>query len=158
MVNPDGVYYGNYRTNLSGNDLNRKWRNPSRTLHPEIYYLRKYLCEINRNNPISLIIDFHGHSRKYPFHNIDSTPSSMATPPTNQYFHKILKYFLICAPKETNVSPTNSPCFPYLRIKEILPGRFSGRSSPVLSSTPFKLRSSAFSNKKIVRVSLNNSP
>lgn len=65
MVNPDGVYYGNYRTNLSGTDLNRKWRNPSRTQQPEIYFLRKYLCEINRVNPISLIIDFHGHSRKY---------------------------------------------------------------------------------------------
>jgi len=64
MVNPDGVYYGNYRTNLSGHDLNRRWRNPSRLLHPEVYYIRKYLSEINRVNPIALIIDLHGHSRK----------------------------------------------------------------------------------------------
>lgn len=65
MVNPDGVFYGNYRTNLSGHDLNRRWRNPNRTLHPEVYYVRKYLSEINRVNPIALIIDLHGHSRKY---------------------------------------------------------------------------------------------
>jgi murein tripeptide amidase MpaA len=25
MVNPDGVIHGNYRSNLSGSDLNRKW-------------------------------------------------------------------------------------------------------------------------------------
>jgi murein tripeptide amidase MpaA len=25
MVNPDGVYAGNYRTNLYGVDLNRRW-------------------------------------------------------------------------------------------------------------------------------------
>lgn len=25
MVNPDGVIFGNYRCNLSGKDLNRKW-------------------------------------------------------------------------------------------------------------------------------------
>lgn len=25
MVNPDGVVVGNYRTNLMGHDLNRKW-------------------------------------------------------------------------------------------------------------------------------------
>lgn len=65
MINPDGAYYGNYRTNLSGHDLNRRWRNPSRSLHPEIYCVRKYLSEVNRANPISLIIDLHGHSRKY---------------------------------------------------------------------------------------------
>ncbi len=28
MINIEGVLYGNYRTNLSGADLNRVWRNP----------------------------------------------------------------------------------------------------------------------------------
>jgi murein tripeptide amidase MpaA len=41
MVNPDGVIHGNYRSNLSGSDLNRKWQNPNKFLHPEIYYLKK---------------------------------------------------------------------------------------------------------------------
>lgn len=30
MINMDGVLYGNYRTNLSGTDLNRIWRNPKK--------------------------------------------------------------------------------------------------------------------------------
>ena len=64
MVNPDGVIYGNYRTNLAGSDLNRRWRTPSPNNQPEVYYLRKFLVEVNRLNPIGLIIDFHGHSRK----------------------------------------------------------------------------------------------
>ena len=64
MINPDGVVYGNYRTNLSGSDLNRKWRYPNKILHPEVFYTRRFLSEVNRESPISLIIDFHGHSKK----------------------------------------------------------------------------------------------
>lgn len=34
MLNPDGVIHGNYRTNISGYDLNKKWENPSKIYHP----------------------------------------------------------------------------------------------------------------------------
>ena len=34
MLNPDGVIHGNYRTNISGQDLNKKWRHPSKMYHP----------------------------------------------------------------------------------------------------------------------------
>lgn len=30
LINVDGVLYGNYRTNLSGTDLNRVWRFPNK--------------------------------------------------------------------------------------------------------------------------------
>jgi len=33
MVNPDGVIHGNYRTDLTGVDLNRNW------LHPQKVFL-----------------------------------------------------------------------------------------------------------------------
>lgn len=36
MLNPDGVINGNYRCSLSGNDLNRRWKVPSKVLHPII--------------------------------------------------------------------------------------------------------------------------
>lgn len=34
MLNPDGVIHGNYRSNISGYDLNKKWDNPSKIYHP----------------------------------------------------------------------------------------------------------------------------
>ena len=40
MLNPDGVIYGNYRCSLLGVDLNRKWINPNKYLHPTVYYTK----------------------------------------------------------------------------------------------------------------------
>lgn len=34
MLNVDGVINGNYRSNFSGNDINRQWQAPSKKLHP----------------------------------------------------------------------------------------------------------------------------
>jgi hypothetical protein len=36
MVNPDGVYYGNYRTSLIGKDLNRIWKNPLKVINSNL--------------------------------------------------------------------------------------------------------------------------
>ena len=37
MINPDGVIFGNYRTNLAGCDLNRKWEGAAKyQIFPEI--------------------------------------------------------------------------------------------------------------------------
>ena len=43
MINPDGVVNGNYRCSISGDDLNRVWKAPSKALHPEIYHLKKII-------------------------------------------------------------------------------------------------------------------
>lgn len=64
MVNPDGVVLGNYRLSFSGHDLNRKWKETSSRLHPEIYSIKYLLKEMHQANPIRLMIDLHGHSRK----------------------------------------------------------------------------------------------
>ena len=61
MVNPDGVIYGNFRTNLSGFDLNRQWLEPNRWLHPEVYFLSKLIIGLKN---IDCFLDFHGHSKK----------------------------------------------------------------------------------------------
>lgn len=38
-----GVTVGNYRTNLSGTDLNRVYADPSRKLHPTVFALKALL-------------------------------------------------------------------------------------------------------------------
>lgn len=66
MLNPDGVIYGNYRSSLIGVDLNRRWKNPSKFLHPTIYYSKSLIKYLNANKKSGVVMtcDFHGHSRK----------------------------------------------------------------------------------------------
>ena len=40
MLNPDGVIHGNYRVSLLGVDLNRRWKKPSKFMHPTVYYTK----------------------------------------------------------------------------------------------------------------------
>lgn len=63
MVNPDGVVIGNYRTNLSGNDVNRRWDFPNKLLHPEVVAIKKKMTEDKRE--VRMFLDLHAHSRKY---------------------------------------------------------------------------------------------
>ena len=41
ILNADGVINGNYRCSLSGQDLNRRWKNPNKILHPVISNVKK---------------------------------------------------------------------------------------------------------------------
>jgi len=90
MVNPDGVIIGNYRTNMAGNDLNRKYHAPDEKLHPTVCAIKKLVSQIvypegkseDAQQPpeeerVFAFIDMHGHSRKknvfiygpyYPLH------------------------------------------------------------------------------------------
>lgn len=43
MMNPDGVVCGNYRSSVSGVDLNRQWIMPDEQFHPEVYYIKQYI-------------------------------------------------------------------------------------------------------------------
>ncbi|CAL1538014.1 unnamed protein product [Lymnaea stagnalis] len=73
MLNPDGVYLGNYRCSLMGFDLNRHWQEPSPWAHPTLYATKNLLMELDRNevrvhSPFSFkhdmdfYIDLHAHS------------------------------------------------------------------------------------------------
>ncbi|CAD8173931.1 unnamed protein product [Paramecium pentaurelia] len=65
MINPDGVVFGNYRCNLYGTDLNRIWICPHKELHDSVWHVRELIRQINQIAELSLIIDFHGHSKKF---------------------------------------------------------------------------------------------
>lgn len=64
MLNPDGVINGNYRCSLSGGDLNRRWKAPSRVLHPTVYETKKMVKEFQNEREVTLFLDLHGHSRR----------------------------------------------------------------------------------------------
>ncbi|XP_039259503.1 cytosolic carboxypeptidase 6-like [Styela clava] len=64
MLNPDGVYLGNYRCSLMGFDLNRHWQDPSPWAHPTLHATKQYLMNLH-SNPSSVLdfyIDVHAHS------------------------------------------------------------------------------------------------
>lgn len=49
MVNPDGVVFGNYRSNLMGCDLNRKWDLYDKDgFFPEVSCIKSYINELNK--------------------------------------------------------------------------------------------------------------
>lgn len=64
MINIDGVIYGNFRCDISGMDLNRQWKVPSRLLHPQIWALKNQLYKLAKMDNFCSFIDLHGHSKK----------------------------------------------------------------------------------------------
>ncbi|CAH8497859.1 unnamed protein product [Dicrocoelium dendriticum] len=64
MLNPDGVFLGNYRCSLLGFDLNRQWRNPSQWAHPEIHATKLLLMKLDRSTTmdVNFFVDIHAHS------------------------------------------------------------------------------------------------
>jgi murein tripeptide amidase MpaA len=65
MLNPDGVINGNYRCSLAGCDLNRRWKTPSKVIHPTIYSTKNLVKESHEERGVFLFCDLHGHSRKH---------------------------------------------------------------------------------------------
>uniref|UniRef100_A0A1I8FTS3 Peptidase_M14 domain-containing protein n=1 Tax=Macrostomum lignano TaxID=282301 RepID=A0A1I8FTS3_9PLAT len=64
MLNPDGVYLGNYRCSLMGFDLNRHWQEPSPWAHPTIYACKKAMIDMynSKDHDIDFFCDLHAHS------------------------------------------------------------------------------------------------
>lgn len=52
MVNPDGVFLGNNRCNLIGQDLNRTWHTANEFSHPTLYAIKNMLKEIDNSDVI----------------------------------------------------------------------------------------------------------
>lgn len=64
MLNPDGVIVGNYRCSLAGQDLNRLWDDPSRKMHPTVFFTKSMFRHLLDDREVVLFVDIHGHSRK----------------------------------------------------------------------------------------------
>ncbi|KAJ3225288.1 Cytosolic carboxypeptidase 6 [Clydaea vesicula] len=64
MLNPDGVFLGNYRSSSLGFDLNRNWQNPSKEFQPEILVTKNEFLKFkdDPNLNVEFFIDIHAHS------------------------------------------------------------------------------------------------
>lgn len=62
MLNPDGVFIGNYRTGIIGDDFNRKFYSGRKEFYPEIHALRKLINQSKKEGTVELFLDLHGHS------------------------------------------------------------------------------------------------
>ncbi|KAF7244348.1 Cytosolic carboxypeptidase 6, partial [Varanus komodoensis] len=74
MLNPDGVYLGNYRCSLMGFDLNRHWVDPSPWAHPTLHGVKQLIVQMY-NNPkfISLLTKWVSfYTTRLPY--IDTLP------------------------------------------------------------------------------------
>ncbi len=75
MVNPDGVFLGNYRVNANSANLENEWTAPYNSMQPEIIALRTaiegYMGTVASpgSNPIRVLLNLHSsHGVNYPFH------------------------------------------------------------------------------------------
>ena len=59
MVNIDGVSMGNSRCSLAGNDLTGTWDKPDRFIHPEVFYTKKLLEKLKKDNNIVFFTEMH---------------------------------------------------------------------------------------------------
>lgn len=75
MVNPDGVFLGNYRTNANSSNLEEEWSAPYNSTQPEVIALRTaiegYMGTVASpgTNPIRVLLNLHSsHNVPFPFH------------------------------------------------------------------------------------------
>lgn len=64
MVNPDGVFLGNHRTGVLGQDLNRQFQNINQELFPEVDLVTKFVSHVQKKHKVAFLMDMHGHSSK----------------------------------------------------------------------------------------------
>ena len=65
MLNVDGVIIGNFRTNLSGDDLNRSFQKTNKVFHPVVWALKNMIEEDQaKGESIMAFFDLHGHGAR----------------------------------------------------------------------------------------------
>src|SRR3990167_4559049 len=58
ILNVDGVLVGNSRCSVSGQDLLSVWSKPDRYLHPEVYYTKKLIKQLQQHGNVIFFTEF----------------------------------------------------------------------------------------------------
>jgi hypothetical protein len=64
MVNPDGVFFGNHRTGLLGQDFNRHFDTNEEEFFPEVVAVKTLVHSLKKRGKVRFLFDLHGHSAK----------------------------------------------------------------------------------------------
>jgi len=64
VLNPDGVYHGNFRLDVNGVNLNRCYVDPDRASFPVIYSVKTYINYLHTLGALAFYMDFHAQSSK----------------------------------------------------------------------------------------------
>lgn len=64
MINVDGVFYGHFRMDIHGKNLNRFYISPDFTLQPVIYGIKQLAKHLMNSNRLTFYFDLHGHNAK----------------------------------------------------------------------------------------------
>ena len=91
-MNPDGVYLGNTRGNLLGQDLNRVWLSPNKFQHPTVYALKRMIHQLGRSNAyeLDMILDIHASQTQTGFFVIGNAYDDVYRFERHSVFPKIL--------------------------------------------------------------------
>ncbi len=103
MLNPDGVYHGNTRTDAQGYDLSRCWFRPCKRLHPAIYQLKRLLCRWLKQERLASSIELSSHSRKIGsfFYGVQQEEPEFGA-------HKDRKVVLTSRRRDNKLAPVNN--------------------------------------------------
>ena len=64
MLNPDGVFHGNYRMDIFNQNLNRYYKNPDPIRHSSIYAVKTLCNHLSNENRLLFYFDLHAHAGK----------------------------------------------------------------------------------------------
>ena len=82
IVNPDGVSFGHYRSDASGQNLNRFYDDPKADLHPEVFAVKALIMYYFQKGDLEVCIDLHAHANRmgsFAYGNHLSTERQMET-------------------------------------------------------------------------------
>lgn len=64
LINPDGVYRGNYRSDNRGVNLNRVYLSPEPHAHPAVFAITALVAQLHAAGRLQFYVDCHAHSNK----------------------------------------------------------------------------------------------